>query len=102
MTLRDLRQLHLDVFSGRSSYIPLLVHVKGPGEHTVWDQMYDPAKALESFVSSSENTLRVDSDLIPGITSNFTLALIPALFGGLTELEQWGDVKIRAIFSTVG
>jgi len=93
MTILELRQLHLDVFTGRSSYIRLLVHVKGPGGHTVWHQMYDPAKALESFMSSGENTLRVDSDLMPGKHSNFSLALMPALFGGRPELGQWGHLQ---------
>ncbi len=72
MTTHELKQLHLDVFSGRSSYIPLLVNVKGPwGGHTDWDQIHDPAKALETFLLHNENTLRMDSDKIPAIGCGF-------------------------------
>ena len=102
MTTLELKQLHLDVFSGRSSYIPLLVDVKGPpAGHTDWDQVHDPAKMLESFLSRTENTLRVDSDWIPGIDCGFAQALPYSVFGASPEQTNWGEIAVKAIFSSI-
>ncbi len=102
MTTHELKQLHLDVFSGRSSYIPLLVNVKGPwGGHTDWDQVHDPAKALETFLLHNENTLRMDSDKIPAIGCGFAQIMPHIAFGAQPELTNSGEIAVKAVFSNI-
>ncbi|MHB8962338.1 MAG: hypothetical protein ACYC5K_04215 [Saccharofermentanales bacterium] len=103
MDYRDLRKIHYMCFNGESGYIPLAVKAGGgsPSEYTLWDGMNNPQKTIDHFLSANENSMKIRSDWVPVIESNFLESLIPSLFGAQVYQSPGGLVDVRAFIDDI-
>jgi len=99
-----MKDLHYKVIKRETNYAPLLVNVEPkvdvPG-FTVYDNMRDPSKALEQRIAQLGETLKVKSDIVPFMESNFHEVLIPSIFGAKTFISPGGLVDVKPCFSDI-
>ena len=99
-----MKELHYKVINREITYKPLLVNVKPkkpiPG-YTVHDMMRDPTKALEHRIAALSETIKVKSDFIPFVESNFIETLIPSIFGAQVHVAPGGSVDVRPCFKDI-
>ncbi|MDR0405430.1 MAG: hypothetical protein LBH54_01410, partial [Clostridiales bacterium] len=100
---RDLKKIHYDAFQGKDDYIPLTVKVAAPSmtDFTNWDDMNDPEKAIQSFTEHNRYSLRVTSDWVPVMESNFMESLIPSLFGAEIYRSAGGLIDVKAFIKDI-
>ena len=79
----DLKQLHYDVFAGKTDYIPLLIKIDNPGHGFKSDLecKNNPQYVIDNYHAQYGETLKLKSDIVPIIESDFTMTLVPSIFG---------------------
>lgn len=99
-----MKELHYKVLKGETSYKPLMVNVKPaaavPG-YTMYDNMLNPQNALEQRIASIGESVKVKSDIVPFVESNFMEVLIPSIFGAQMHIAPGGSVDIKPCFSDI-
>lgn len=108
MDIQTKREMHQKVFLSKSEYIPLTVKVAKPqvalaqnSDNTNYDVMMNPAKVLEKFMDMNANSIKVESDWIPVLESNFLESLIPSLFGAEIYRSTGGWIDIKAFIHNI-
>ena len=93
------KKMYLDVFTGKSDYIPLAVKVDtkiAPDKmYNDWAGLLDPQKAIDTFMKRDHLSMQVDSDWIPVIESNFLYYLVPSIFGAEVAETISGDAGFK-------
>ncbi len=90
------------VFLGETDYVPLGVNVKSePSPYTLSDRMKNPKLELLHAKNIFKNTIKVDSDIVPFVESNFLETLIPSIFGAEIHEAPCGVIDVRPIFKDI-
>lgn len=97
------KQLHYDVFLGKTDYIPLTIKTpkKNITQATNWEMMYNPELALKKAIENQGAWSEYESDLVPFVESNFLECLVPSLFGAKAYEEAGGIINVKPIFSDI-
>lgn len=96
--MNDTMKMYLRVFEGKSDYIPLIVKVAGgKPPHTQWESSHDPKLAIDDFFTRCSSTMKVKSDWIPNLESNFIQSLIGSFWGAKKFNANDGSLDIMPI-----
>ena len=97
------KQLHYDVFLGKTNYIPLIIHtpVEVNKVPTLWEMMHNPELALQYAIETNKPKTEYESDYVPFVESNFLECLVPSLFGAKAYESAGGAIDVKPIFSDV-
>lgn len=103
MADKNMVLLHQDAFMGKTDYIPLAIKVCAEKltDFGVWDCMRNPEKLVKQFILGNRDTLKLNSDWIPVIESNFLELLIPSLYGAKSYESPGGLIDIRTCFDDI-
>ena len=104
-TPKELERLHYDVLEGRSDYIPLAITIS-PKESqrpnlTAWEAMKNPALYLDDFLRNNEENMKLPTDRVITIESNFLESLIPSMFGAEIHTAPGGLIDVKPFAGSV-
>lgn len=102
-TPKELEKLHYDVLEGRSDYIPLVIRIRprecgifgGIKNISPWDGMKNPSDYLEVFLENNKENMRLPTDRVITIESNFVESLVPSMFGGNITKAPGGIIEVK-------
>jgi hypothetical protein len=100
----DNKLLHKQVFNKEKDYVPLTVNVSGDTNaiwYSTYDAMIEPNKAIQNAKNTYLNTLKVQSDIVPIVESNFLECLVPSIFGALPRLAPGGAIDVLPIYNDI-
>ncbi|MHB1484899.1 MAG: uroporphyrinogen decarboxylase/cobalamine-independent methonine synthase family protein [Saccharofermentanales bacterium] len=103
MKTRNLKEIHRECFMGESNYIPLAVKISSDrmNDFTMWNGMKNPQITIDNFIEKNEASLKIKSDWIPVLESNFMESLIPSIFGAEIYQSPGGLIDIKAFINDI-
>jgi hypothetical protein len=99
----DLCRIHCECYKEESEYIPLAVKVSANpiSEYTQWESMKKPQKTIDTFLQNNKISIRICSDRITVIESNFLESLIPSLFGADIYQSSGESIEARPFINDI-
>ena len=93
----ELERLHYDVLEGRSDYIPLAIRIRPKETIAIsnWDAMKNPGLYLDTFLKNNEENMKLPTDRVIAIESNFLESLVPSMFGADIYCAPGGIIDIK-------
>jgi len=100
-----MKQLYFDVFDAKSDYVPLVVQVwnNDPGQvrYTEIECREEPQKAIDNYLTASKYVKEVGSDWVPNLESEFTMTLVPSVFGAEIYTAPGGFCEARPFIDDI-
>lgn len=105
----NIEQMHYEVLEGKSDYMPLVIRMKpegygmfeNPHNISAWESMHNPQLHIDTFLKNNENNLKLPTDRVIAIESNFLESLIPSMFGAHAYASPGGYIDVKPILDDI-